>query len=247
MSEHSLSMIKYDGLSIVLPAYNRAGCVKAAILSIESNLVDGYDYEILLQDDGSYPPLAQLINLDNKRISYEYSTNKGRNYARRRAIERSKFDLIFFIDADDVWLPGKIGKYMQIFENDREVEYVCSRVYDLNGEGVSIRGNRLSVQSKLGFRDASYPMSTIAAKKSVLRKHNVFPRIFTTFRGIGLEWCEHYDLVYILARKCNGLFLEAPTVIYAPTSESVSRDRSRLFNAYIGMLYRIVASIRKYT
>jgi glycosyltransferase involved in cell wall biosynthesis len=95
------------GLSIVLPAYNEAANIRAAVekgLAVGSALAT--EYEVIVVDDGSrdgtsrevealarqHYPLVRLV---------KHEVNVGYGAALRTGFKRSRFGLVFFTDSDN--------------------------------------------------------------------------------------------------------------------------------------------------
>jgi glycosyltransferase involved in cell wall biosynthesis len=100
------------GVSVIIPTYNRAELVTRAI---ESVLTQTYkNYEIIVVDDGSTDNTGELLRRRyGNRIQYIYQDNAGVSSARNTGINASRFELVAFLDSDDVWLPKKLE--VQIF------------------------------------------------------------------------------------------------------------------------------------
>lgn len=101
--------------SIIIPVFNAESYIGETLRSI---LVQSFtDYEIVIVDDGSTDNSSQVIsNFADPRIRYSYQANSGRPAApRNKAIRESSGDLIFIFDSDDVMLPGKLQKTVDLF------------------------------------------------------------------------------------------------------------------------------------
>ncbi len=100
-------------VSVVIPAYNAAAYIVAAIESVLAQTV--MPAEIIVVDDGSTDSTAALLEPYQNRIRYIYQENAGVSAARNRAIEAANGDFIAFLDADDVWHPQKLELQMEVF------------------------------------------------------------------------------------------------------------------------------------
>lgn len=99
-------------VSVVIPAYNRAATICAAM---ESVLRQTYpDFELLVVDDCSQDgTLAAAARLDDPRIRLiESPANEGASAARNRGVREARGTWIAFHDSDDEWLPRKLEKQM---------------------------------------------------------------------------------------------------------------------------------------
>ena len=113
-------------ISVIMPTYNRAGCITDAI---ESVLNQTYrDLEIIIIDDGSKDSTEDVVRkyLNDSRIRYIRQENAGVAAARNRGIKESRGAIIGFIDSDDIWLEDKLLVQMSVFQAFPEVGVVCS-------------------------------------------------------------------------------------------------------------------------
>src|SRR6201996_1909393 len=93
--------------SVVIPVYNRAARLAAAIASVRAQSFQ--DFEIVVVDDGSKDnPRAVVDRLDDCRIRFIRQMNAGGGAARNTGIEHAQGRFVAFLDSDDVFLPGHL-------------------------------------------------------------------------------------------------------------------------------------------
>src|SRR6185437_3596152 len=111
-------------ISVVIPTYNRAHLIEAAI---ESVFAQKYPkLEIIVVDDGSVDGTADTVQTLIKRVGsnsrkrpeirYLYQPNMGQSRARNAGIAAARGDWIAFLDSDDQWLPDKIEWQLRAIE-----------------------------------------------------------------------------------------------------------------------------------
>jgi glycosyltransferase involved in cell wall biosynthesis len=97
-------------VSVVIPTYNAPHFLVEAV---ESVLAQDYrDYELIIIDDGSGPQTRAVLEPYMDRLRYIRQENTGIAGARNRGIREAGGNYIAFLDHDDLWLPGKLGKQM---------------------------------------------------------------------------------------------------------------------------------------
>ena len=114
-------MMSRPFVSVVIPTYNRAQQVKAAVESVIGQTYS--DFEVLVIDDGSTDLTREAIQQlacepanGGKEIRYIRQTNSGQSAARNRGIQESRGDWIAFLDSDDVWLPDKLEQQVRAID-----------------------------------------------------------------------------------------------------------------------------------
>ena len=99
-------------VSVVLPAYNRAGTIRGAI---ESVLRQSFtDFELIVVDDCSTDATAaEVAKIVDPRIRLiRHAENRGASAARNTGIGEARGPWVAFQDSDDEWLPLKLEKQM---------------------------------------------------------------------------------------------------------------------------------------
>lgn len=109
-------------LSIVVPTYNREKVVQRALESVLSS--SRKNIEVIVSDDGSKDNTLSLVKeIKDSRIAIiDNKVNNNANYARNRAIERAKGNLIAFLDSDDEFLPGRIDYILDFFSVNQDID-----------------------------------------------------------------------------------------------------------------------------
>jgi glycosyltransferase involved in cell wall biosynthesis len=123
-------------VSVVMPSYNAARFVTAAIDSVLAQTVQ--DFEILVVDDGSTDDTCEVLAKYDAPIKYLYKPNGGVSSARNFGIENARGKYIAFLDADDLWLPEKLEKQLAILEADAQIGlvYAATEKVDENLQNV---------------------------------------------------------------------------------------------------------------
>ncbi len=90
--------------SVVIPVYNRAARLGAAIASVRAQSFQ--DFEILVVDDGSTDNPRAVVNaLHDPRIRFIRQINAGGGAARNTGIQHAQGAFVAFLDSDDLFLP----------------------------------------------------------------------------------------------------------------------------------------------
>jgi glycosyltransferase involved in cell wall biosynthesis len=110
---------------VVIPTYNRAGVLDAAIRTVLAQTYESV--EIIVVDDGSTDDTSTVISNYDDRIRYHrFDENRGANAARNKGIELATGEFIAFLDTDDRWEPEKLERQVTAFRN---ASSQCGLVY----------------------------------------------------------------------------------------------------------------------
>ena len=93
-------------VSVVIPSYNRAHCLRETVNSVLSQTVT--PFEVIVVDDGSTDATPSLTSLFTEPVRTIRKRNGGAASARNTGIAAARGDVIAFLDADDLWQPQKL-------------------------------------------------------------------------------------------------------------------------------------------
>jgi glycosyltransferase involved in cell wall biosynthesis len=117
-------------VSVVIPVYNGARYLAEAVQSV----FDQTDppLEIIVVDDGSTDGSADIIQQLSVSspvpIRYIYQENQGPAAARNRGIALAVGELIAFLDQDDLWLPAKLSRQIDLLRQMPRAGYALTLV-----------------------------------------------------------------------------------------------------------------------
>ena len=137
-------------VSVIIPFHNRIKWVSEAVQSVLDQTY--HDFEIILVDDGSTEPLLPYLEIHDPRIKYIRQDNKGPSSARNHGINLSKGTFIAFLDSDDLFLPTKLERQIELMKKNPDVLFSHTSYERINTEGSFIE----KVESGL-FSGIVYP------------------------------------------------------------------------------------------
>lgn len=109
-------------VSVIMPAYNARPFIEEAIRSVLTQ--DYPNIELVVIDDGSSDGTPELAEQYGHRVKVLRQRNAGPAAARNRGIAEASGEFIAFLDADDVWLPGKVALQVQYLQDHPDVGVV---------------------------------------------------------------------------------------------------------------------------
>ncbi len=139
-------------VSVILPVYNVARFVRAAIESVLSQ--SWRDLELIAIDDGSTDSTAGAVEeIDDHRIVRLQQTHQGPAAARNAGLGRACGQFIAFLDGDDVWLPGKLERDIAFLEAHRDAALIFSQMRIIDEAGRDAGRTVRKWCGVLGLRD----------------------------------------------------------------------------------------------
>lgn len=121
-------------VSVIIPTFNRSQLISESIDSVFSQTYK--NFEIIIIDDGSTDNTKKVIEYYIKtygdKIRYFYQDNQGAASARNKGLDVARGEYIAFLDTDDIWLPKKLEKQVNILDECKEISLVYSNVIIIN-------------------------------------------------------------------------------------------------------------------
>jgi len=111
-------------VSALVPVFNGERFLAEALDSIFAQRWE--PLEVVVVDDGSTDRSAEIAR--SYPVRYLHQENAGIATARNAAIEAAAGEIVAFLDADDVWLPGSLEKRVEHLLANPEAAYVLSRM-----------------------------------------------------------------------------------------------------------------------
>ena len=112
-------------VSVVIPSYNCGGVIGD---TLESVLAQDYPaLEVIVVDDGSTDDTCDVVARYGDRVTLLQQRNAGAAVARNAGIRCARGDYVALLDADDLWLPGKLSIQVDHLEGNPQVGTCCTR------------------------------------------------------------------------------------------------------------------------
>ena len=210
-------------VSVIMPAYNAAEYIAAAIKSVLSQ--DYRNFELIIINDGSTDDTEKIIHdIKDDRIRYFRQENQGLAATHNTGIRQSQGEFIVKLDADDKMTPDFIARHLQEFEKHPEADlvYCDDRLIGSNDMSIRIISRPEYTDRKLLIRDmfrCGYP---IVPFRTCIRR-SVFDKI--GFFDESLPVGEDYDMMRRFIK--HGLKMRhLPSALYLRrmTESSLSRN-----------------------
>ena len=117
-------------ISVIIPAFNAASVIGETLESVRHQTFE--NFEVIMVDDGSTDDtsaIAQKFCVSDPRFSLIRQANCGVSAARNRAIRQARGEWIAFLDADDVWMPQKLERQMDLGRQNPRANLLFTNFY----------------------------------------------------------------------------------------------------------------------
>jgi glycosyltransferase involved in cell wall biosynthesis len=204
--------------SICMTTYNGEKYVQKQIKSILDQM--GADDQIIVCDDKSVDSTVDIVSsFQDSRIKIVVNDNNlgfSKNFS--NCISLAEGDFIFLSDHDDIWLSGKIDKYLNIFQDESDAISIMSNMEIINEDGMIINSRFLNLETGYknrlvrvlcNFIRSNYYGCSIAFRKEL--KYRILPLPFHFDTWIGLVSdiygrCYHLDEITMQYRRHGNNF-----------------------------------------
>lgn len=243
MNERDESDDIQPAVSVVMPVYNDAPYLEAAIQSILAQTLP--DFELIIVDDGSTDSsreiLERFLSMDHRIRLLEHAQKLGRAAARNKGIFAARAPLICFQDADDTSPPDRLRLHSQYLEDHPEVAVVFSHRIITDESGRLVAKDHIKYSEDRLARALRY--GCVASHTSAMFRTHQLQEI-GGYRT-GFPMCEDYDMVLrYIERGQIGLLDNVYVYVYRKVPSSISVAQKK--NARIFMNYaRLFAHQRK--
>jgi len=205
-------------VSVVIPAYNAEAYIAA---SVDSVLAQSYrDFELIVVDDGSADSTASRLAAYGDSLRCLRQANGGVSQARNTGVRASRGRLVAFLDADDVWLPEKLGKQMGALRDrsDCRACYTAVTVADAMLRPMAVER---SPEGGVGALSLLLCGNVVpGSASSILCERELF--VETGGFDPELSLCADWDMWLRLAARTCFAAVDEPLVIYRRTHGSMS-------------------------
>lgn len=219
-------------VSVVIPAHNAAPYIAETIDSARAQTYG--NIEIIVVDDGSTDATKSALEPYVARgdILYLYQECSRQAAARNNGIRHATGELIAFLDADDVWLPGKLAAQVPLFA-DPEVGLVYANAVFWDGSAEWPHAHEKAFTRGRIFDHLMAYGNFIWASTAVVRR-SVLDAVGPFKEGEGFYGIEDYHMWLRIASRYKADYTGSVLEKYRVVPGSASSD-------ILGMLRKEIA------
>ena len=191
--------LMHPTVSVIIPTRNRAQYILQTLDSVFAQTYN--EYEVIVVDDGSTDDTVSLLDplIASKKIRYLLQDPQGVSAARNRGISQALGSYIAFLDSDDLFMPLKLEKQIEVFASEPNLGFVHCWFAKFDDDG-----RNLGIRNTSRFAGKIYPQillewSTLMAMPCMLMRADVLQNVGGF--DIAMSWAEDLDLWRRVARS----------------------------------------------
>jgi len=215
-------------VSVIVPNYNAGPYLPTTLQSVFAQT--GFELDVIVVDDGSTDGSADAVARRFPQVRVVRQANQGVAVARNTGLAEARHDWVAFIDADDIWLPGKLDAQWQALaaQPDARMAYAAWQVWPSTAPAPEPELTRHLLAEAEGSRPGAtgwiYPellvdcvvwTSTVLAQRSLLQALKGFDP--------ALRVGEDYDLWLRASRITPILRVARPLALYRIHDDNITR------------------------
>lgn len=212
-------------VSVVMPAFNAANTICAAVESVLGQTF--HNWELLVINDGSTDHTLDVMEqFNDERIKLITQVNQGVAAARNTGLRQARGEYIAFLDSDDLWLPTKLEQQIAIFKRSGiELGLVYAKHRGFVKEPA--QSFSMDVDASIGY-DNDYhrllimdyvPTLTVMIRASLISEIGYFRE--------DLRGTEDWDYWIRVAKHSNIVRVNEELALYRISPNSLSRNKDR--------------------
>lgn len=234
-------------VSVVIPLYNHAKYIEAAIGSVLAQTVR--PAEIIVIDDGSTDGSAEVVHRlckEHPEIIFWSWSNQGAHHTLNAGILRATGDFVAFLNSDDCFEPNRLATCLALVRSDASVDVVATGASFVDDQGKAVLNPWYD--DALAFyrqeKDVAFALfraNFLVTTSNLFVRRSVFETV-GTFAPLRYAHDLEFILRLILGKK-HIYFLDQPLVTYRlheknTISENKAREDIERAAVFAFFLYR---------
>ncbi len=212
-------------VSVIMNCHNSQKFLSEAIESVINQTYQ--NWELIFWDNKSTDESPKIVkSYKDARIKYFSAiSHTSLGQARNLAIEKSKGELIAFLDCDDLWMPRKLELQIPNFKDKNVGIVVCNSIFFNNNKKEKILYKKKPKEGYV-FRDLLQAYN-ISLETAMIRK--LYLDSLNHWFDDRFEVIEEFDLFIRLSRFCKLAYVDEILAKWRVHSASLTWKRKDLF------------------
>jgi hypothetical protein len=121
-------------ITVLITTFNYGQFIEQAIDSVFSQDFPLDRVQVVVVDDGSTDDTSERVKKYGRSIEYFFKPNGGQASALNLGFDKARGDVVALLDADDFFLPGKLARVAEVFEQDPDLGMAYHRLREWHME-----------------------------------------------------------------------------------------------------------------
>jgi glycosyltransferase involved in cell wall biosynthesis len=206
--------------SIVTPCLNAEATIAQTLESVRRQEVPGVEHVIV--DGGSTDGTMDLVRAAGDNVRFVSEPDNGLSDAVNKGIGMARNDVIGWLNADDVYLPGALARVATAFAQRPDALWATGRCLIIDADGVEIRRGITRYKDSL-LRRYSFPLfltqNFVSSPATFVRRDafDLVGRFEERFR-----YSMDYDMWLKLGRRSAPVVIDEPLACFRMAEGSLS-------------------------
>jgi glycosyltransferase involved in cell wall biosynthesis len=206
--------------SIVTPCLNAEATIAQTLESVRRQEVPGVEHVIV--DGGSTDGTLDLVRAAGDNVRFVSEPDNGLSDAVNKGIGMARNDVIGWLNADDVYLPGALARVATAFAQRPDALWATGRCLIIDADGVEIRRGITRYKDSL-LRRYSFPLfltqNFVSSPATFVRRDafDLVGRFEERFR-----YSMDYDMWLKLGRRSAPVVIDEPLACFRMAEGSLS-------------------------
>lgn len=187
-------------VDVVIPVFNGATTIEKALRSVAGQDTDLIGRIIVIDDGSTDDSAAVVLALNLPEIELIQTENRGVAAARNLGIERATAKWVAFLDADDVWVEGKLKSQVEAAKSHM-AGFICGAI------------NETPVMDSCLINVGTLSKGNFVATSTVVVRRDVLMRIQPVFT-LGMSFAEDYLAWLKCLTVTQGYYLSTTLAAY---------------------------------
>jgi glycosyltransferase involved in cell wall biosynthesis len=109
-------------VTIITPSYNQGNFIEETIQSVLSQEYPNIEYIVV--DGGSTDNTLEILRKYSDRLRWISEPDRGQSHAINKGFQMARGEIVGWLNSDDIYLPGAIGKVVSSFNSNPEIMMV---------------------------------------------------------------------------------------------------------------------------
>lgn len=127
-------------VSIIVPSFQQGHLIRQTLDSILTQGIG--DLEVLVVEGGSSDSTVSVLQTYGDRIQWVSERDRGQTHAINKGFARARGEIVAYLNSDDTYEPGALGRALAVFEAEAGVDFVYGDANLIDETGRLIRATQ---------------------------------------------------------------------------------------------------------